>query len=72
MLYVEETLETWEPLVSLVKETLQAAHLLLVLLIGAVEFPCVVVLHLLHIGVQPLYLPTQIFNLPMQLGILVT
>jgi hypothetical protein len=35
-----------------------------------VEFPCVVVLHLLHIGVQPLNLVIQSFNFPMQLGIL--
>ena len=49
---------------------LQVAHRLLVLFIGAVEFPCVVVLHLLHIGAQTLNLVIQVFNLPMQLGIL--
>ena len=40
------------------------------LLNGTVEFPCVTVLHLLHIGVQTLNLVIQVFNLPMQLGIL--
>ena len=49
---------------------LHVAHLLLVLLIGTVEFSCVAVLQPLHIGVQSFNLVIQIFNLPMQLGIL--
>ena len=40
------------------------------LLIGTVEFPCMVVFHLLHIGVRPLNLGIQIIYLLVQLGIL--
>jgi hypothetical protein len=43
---------------------------LLVLLNGAVEFPFMVVLQLLHVGMKSLNLVIQIFNFSMQLGIL--
>lgn len=61
--HVEETFETWEPLVSLVNDALQVAYLLLVLFNGAVEFPCVVVLQLLHIGVESFNLSVQLVHL---------
>ena len=40
------------------------------LFIGTVEFSCVVVFHLLHIGAQSFNLAIQIFNFFMQLGVL--